>query len=259
MQANNDISYTVLMIDADSPARRTMCACLVQEGYRLIEASNGGEALALAAARPPDLVLIDTDVPGAASIRLIGQLRTCLSAPLIVISEVADDASKIAAFDAGADDYLAKPIAIAELLARLRVVVRRMSHRAAQAENPLVTIGELRVNRASRQAFIGQREIKLTPIEGRLLDVLAANADKPLTHGFLLSQVWGPESVEDVQYLRVFIASLRRKIEPNPHRPRYIVTEQGVGYRLSSNRRLELDDSALAHLGPPAYAKAAAT
>jgi two-component system KDP operon response regulator KdpE len=236
-----------------------MCVSLIQEGYRLIEAGSGSEALALAAARPPDLVLIDMDVLGAGSTRLVGQLRGCLTAPLIVIAESADDANKIAAFDAGADDYLTKPVAIAELLARLRVAIRHMLHRGTQPDSPLVTIGELHFNRASRQAFVGQREIKLTPIEGRLLDALAANADKPLTHEFLLRQVWGPESVEDVQYLRVFIADLRRKIEPDPHRPRYIVTEQGVGYRLSSNRRLELDEIAVAHIEAQAYARASST
>ncbi|HWB11815.1 MAG TPA: winged helix-turn-helix domain-containing protein [Pirellulales bacterium] len=230
-------SRTVLVIDGDSPARRLTCTSLIQEGYRLIEAASGSEAIALAAARPPDLVLVDIDQVG--STQLLGEFRACLAAPLIVISASSDDASKIAAFDAGADDYLTKPIAIAELLARLRVAIRHALHRAPP-DNPLVTIGDLRVNRASRQAFIGQREIKLTPIEGRLLDVLAANVDRPLTHEFLLRQVWGPESIEDVQYLRVFVAGLRRKIEPNPHRPRYIVTEQGVGYRLSSNHRLAL-------------------
>jgi two-component system KDP operon response regulator KdpE len=238
MPTNVAPSHTVLLVDVDCPARRAMCASLVQEGYRLVEARTASEAITLTSTIMPDLVIIDLDVLGADALRLLSQFRSSLSAHLTVVSESADGACKIASFDAGADDYLVKPIVLPELLARLRVAVRRMSHRATQAANAVVTVGELKVNRASRQAFIGEKEIKLTPIESRLLGLLAANAGKPLTHGFLLSEVWGPDSVEDIQYLRVSIAGLRRKIEVDPHRPRYIVTEQGVGYRLFSNRVL---------------------
>jgi two-component system, OmpR family, KDP operon response regulator KdpE len=240
MQTSVGALHTVLFMGADSPARRAVCASLVHEGYRLIEAGSSSEALALASARPPDLVIIDMDTAGAGSPALVGQIRKRLPAPVIVMSQSADDASKLAAFDAGADDYLTKPIVMPELLARLRVAVRRMSQNSTHMPSgTVVAVGELVINRASRQVFLGDKEIKLTPIEWRLLDALAAQAGKPLSHSFLLNEVWGPESIDDVQYLRVFIAGLRRKLEVNPHRPRYIVTEQGLGYRLSSNQQVE--------------------
>ena len=232
-----NLSYTILLIDADSPDRRATCSSLIQEGYRLVEARNASEALALTAAIPTDLVILDLEVPGAEGLKLIGQIRNSSTAHLTVVSHFADDAHKLAAFDAGADEYLVKPVVVPELLARLRVAARRMPPRSLAAASAVILIGDLKIDRLSRQTFVGKKEIKLTPTERRLLDLLAANAGKPLTHGFLLTEIWGPESVDDVQYLRVSIASLRRKIEANPHRPQYILTEQRVGYRLSSNGR----------------------
>lgn len=239
LPSNDGKAYTILLISSDSPDRRAMCAGLIQDGYRLIEADNGSEAIALASARPPDLVLVDSDISASDLVLLVSRLRGCLSVPLIVVSRLVDDARKIAIFDAGADDYLARPIAIPELQARLRVAVRRLNRQTAHEKNAaVVSIGDLHIKRTSRQVFVADNEIRLTPTEWRLIDLLAAHADRPLTHSFLLNSIWGPNFADDVQYLRVFVAALRRKIEPNPHCPQYIITEQGTGYRLSSSKTL---------------------
>ena len=181
----------------------------------------------------PDLILLDLGLPDADGLEVIRKLRGWTHTPIIVLSARGREADKVQALDEGADDYLTKPFGITELLARIRVALRHAAHDSTQADEPLFVEGDLRVDMEHRQVFVGEEEIRLTPIEYRLLVVLVKSAGKVVTHRQLLKQVWGPESVFETHYLRVYMTHLRRKLEPDPAQPRYLLTEPGVGYRLA--------------------------
>ncbi|MFB3892261.1 MAG: response regulator [Phycisphaerae bacterium] len=224
----------ILVIEDDPPIRRFLRASLSSHGFGVEEAPAGKEALMLATQHPPDLVILDLGLPDVDGLEVIRRLRDWSTAPIIIVSARGQEKDKVAALDAGADDYLTKPFGVGELLARIRVALRHAATVAAGKgkEATQFAVGELRIDLAGRRVFVAQREIHLTPIEYKLLTTLAHHAGKVLTHRFLLKEVWGPPYVEQSHYPRIFMANLRRKIEADPARPRYLLTEQGVGYRL---------------------------
>jgi len=221
----------ILVIEDEPQVRRFLRATLGSHGYRVVEVTTAQEALAEATTRIPDVVLLDLGLPDLDGIEVVGRLREWATMPIIVVSARGKEEDKIHALDAGADDYLTKPFGAGELLARIRVALRHRG-RAAAPEEPVFTAGELRVDAARRQVFVGEREVHLTPIEYKLLQLLVRNAGRVMTHRLLLEQVWGPAHAGQTHYLRVFMGQLRQKLEAEPARPRWLVTEPGVGYRL---------------------------
>ncbi len=223
-------SGTVLVVDDEPEIRKTVAASLQAQGYTVHTAANGEEALRLAAITPPDLVILDLMMPVLDGMETCRRLRAWTDVPILVLSARSEEPQKIRALDLGADDYLTKPFGMGELTARIRASLRR--HRAARpAETPVFTAGGLVVDYARRLAFKDSHELKLTPHEYEILRFMTQNAERVLTHRQVLAAVWGPEDVEETQYLRVHVSHLRQKIEDNPARPRFIVTEPGVGYR----------------------------
>lgn len=225
-------SPLILIVEDEAPIRKFLRVSLTGEEYRIDEAETGQKGLTMAASQPPDLVILDLGLPDMDGLTVLRSLREWLSAPVIVLSARGQERDKVAALDAGADDYLTKPFGVGELLARLRVALRHSARAEGKAE-PKFTVGELTVDLAARRVFVGQREVHLTPLEYKLLSLLVQHAGKVLTHRQLLKEVWGPHQVGEVHYLRVFMAGLRRKLESEPAQPRYLLTEQGVGYRLA--------------------------
>ena len=225
----------ILVIEDDLPIRRFLRASLTSHDYDVAEAPSGKEALMLATQRPPDLVVLDLGLPDVDGLEIIRRLREWSAMPILIVSARGQEKDKVAALDAGADDYLTKPFGVGELLARMRVALRHAATLAAgkPEQAAAFTAGDLKADLAARRVFVGQREIHLTPIEYKLLTTLARHAGKVLTHRFLMKEVWGPPYVEQTHYLRIFMANLRRKIEANPAQPRYLLTEQGVGYRMA--------------------------
>lgn len=227
-------SPVVMIVEDEAHMRRFIRASLLNNNYRVVEAESGRSALDLATSHNPDLILLDLGLPDMDGLQVTESLRRWTSAPIIVISARGREDDKIRALDAGADDYLTKPFGTGELLARMRVALRHAARPEKDALTAEITLGALRIDLGSRLVFVGETEIHLTPIEYKLLSVLAKNAGKVLTHRQLLKEVWGPTHVSETQYLRVFMGQLRHKLEENPARPRYLVTEPGVGYRLRS-------------------------
>jgi len=224
----------VLVIEDDAAMRRFLHASLTTAGYRVAEAETGDAALRQAPLQPPDVVILDLGLPDMDGLEVIRNLRTWSQVPIVVVSARGREKDKVAALDLGADDYLTKPFGVPELLARIRVAMRHAARIAAGgAEASRFVVGDLQADLAARRVFLADREIHLTPIEYRLLATLVHHAGKVLTHRFLLQEVWGPPYVEQMHYLRVYMANLRRKLEADPARPRYLLTEQGVGYRLA--------------------------
>ena len=221
----------VLVIEDEPPIRRFLRPTLTSQGYRLVEAETGEDGLVQAASRQPDLVILDLGLPDLDGLEVIRRLREWTAVPIIVLSARGAEADKVAALDAGADDYVAKPFAVGELLARARVALRHAALGREPGESTFEA-GNLRVDLARRRVWLGEAEVRLTPIEYRLLAVLVRHAGKVLTHRQLLQEVWGPGQVEHTHYLRVYMANLRRKLEVDPARPRFLRTEPGVGYRL---------------------------
>ena len=221
----------VVLIEDEPQIRRFLRTTLTGHGYRLFEAATGAEGLIEAASRQPDVVLLDLGLPDVDGLEVIRRLREWTTVPIIVLSARGQEADKVAALDIGADDYVSKPFGVEELLARLRVAIR---HKAGVArEDAVFTSGDLRVDLGRRHVYVRGSEVKLTPTEYRLLTTLVRHAGRVLTHRQLLKEVWGPNQVEDAHYLRVFMTHLLRKIEENPARPRHLLTEAGVGYRLA--------------------------
>jgi len=218
----------ILMVEDDPQIRRFLRATLDAEGYRFQEATTAAEGLTLAAAQP-DLILLDLGLPDRDGLDVIRAVREWSNAPILVLSARGQEADKIAALDLGADDYVAKPFTVGELLARIRAALRRS---AGAAPGALVRFGRIEVDSDKRVVKADGQEVHLTPNEYRLLQVLLRHPGKVLTQRQLLNEVWGPNSTEQAQYLRVYIAQLRRKLELDPARPEYLQTEPGVGYRL---------------------------
>jgi two-component system KDP operon response regulator KdpE len=225
-------SPILLLIEDEAPIRRFLRTSLTGENYRVVEAETGAQAVKLAAQQPPDIVILDLGLPDLDGQEVLRQLREWLRAPIIILSARDQEQQKITALDSGADDYLTKPFGAGELLARIRVALRHAARVPGERESSTFETGDLRINLATRRVCVEDREIDLTPLEYKLLTTLARHAGKVLTHRFLLNEVWGPHHVRETHYLRVFMASLRRKIEADPAQPVYLLTEQGVGYRL---------------------------
>lgn len=221
----------VLIVEDEPHIRRFLRAGLESENCQVNEAANAERGLIEAGTRKPDLVLVDLGLPDRDGVDFIRRLRDWSGVPILVLSARADEADKVAALDAGADDYLTKPFGMPELLARVRALLRRALR--PQADGPArITFADVEVDLARRSVTRGGEPVHLTPIEYKLLGHLIANAGRVLTHRQLLAQIWGPTHVEHTHYLRVYMAGLRRKLEANPAVPAHIVTESGVGYRL---------------------------
>ncbi len=218
----------ILVVDDEPQILRALQTNLRGAGYVVITAATAEAALAEAALRLPDAIILDLVLPDGSGVDVCRELRTWSSAPVIVLSVVGDESEKVAALDAGADDYVTKPFSMEELLARLRASMRRVP----QPSEPVLEIGDLRVDlEKSSVSMLGQA-IQLTPHEFDLLRLLAVNEGKLLTHKAILREVWGPLYGDESHYLHVYVSQLRRKIEPDPTRPRYLLTEPGAGYRL---------------------------
>jgi two-component system, OmpR family, KDP operon response regulator KdpE len=222
----------ILIVEDDPQIRRFLRATLAAEGYRFQEAVTAEEALTQAAAHHPDLILLDLGLPDRDGLDVITQVRQWSQAPILVLSARGQETDKIAALDLGADDYVAKPFAVGELLARLRAALRRSSAMVGDAPGPVFQFGHVEVDLDKRVVKVEGKEVHLTPNEYKMLQVLIKHSGKVLTQRQLLNEVWGPNSTEQAQYLRVYIAQLRRKLERDPARPKHLQTEPGVGYRL---------------------------
>jgi two-component system KDP operon response regulator KdpE len=221
----------ILVVDDEEQIRRALKSILSTRGYVLAMAATGEEALLKAIDAPPDLVVLDLALPDRSGIEVCRELRTWTSVPILVLSVRANESDKIEALDEGADDYLTKPFSAGELLARIRALLRRAA--ALTSPPPVVTSGDLEIDIARRRVTVRGGEIALTPTEFDILAFLARNAGLVVTQRMILEQVWGPEWVEDAQTLRVHVSNLRKKIEPHPGGPRYIITEPGVGFRFA--------------------------
>ncbi len=219
----------VLVVDDEPQILRALRVALTARGFEVVTATNGEEALDSAASAPPDAVILDLGLPGQDGLEVCRSLREWSAVPILVLSARAAEREKVAALDLGADDYITKPFGMDELLARLRAALRRTG--AAPPAEAVLEAGDLRIDLGRRLVTVAGREVHLTPTEYSLLKLLATNPDRVLTHGMLLRAVWGAEYGEEAHYLRVFIRQLRQKIEPDPARPRLILTEPGVGYR----------------------------
>lgn len=222
---------TVLIIEDDPPIRRLLRVSLESEGFRVVEANDGQEGLRQAATRAPDVVILDLGLPDRDGLEVTRQLREWSSVPILVLSARGRESDKIAALDAGADDYVTKPFGAGELMARLRVALRHRA-RAGQNGEPVFRVGALEVDLERRRVTVAGQEVHLTPTEHRLLRILVQHAGKVLTHAFLLREVWGPGYSGQSHYVRVYMGQLRQKLERDPARPRYFVNEPGVGYRM---------------------------
>jgi two-component system KDP operon response regulator KdpE len=231
----SNVPARVLLVEDEAPIRRFVGAALSANKYQLDEAASGEQALRRAAQSPPDLVILDLGLPDMDGQDVIRQLREWLVAPIIVLSARDEDQQKITALDNGADDYLTKPFSTPELLARVRVALRHAARSGDEAGKTTFESGELKVELATRRVFVTGAEVHLTPIEYKLLTTLVRHAGKVLTHRQLLKEVWGPQQSDETHYLRVYMANLRRKLEADPAQPRYLLTEQGIGYRLASD------------------------
>lgn len=228
----SDPEALVLVVEDEPPMRKFIRASLGSHGYRVIEAERASEAIGLLTSHNPQLVLLDLGLPDGDGIDLTRQIREWSRVPIIVLSARGREDDKVSALDAGADDYLTKPFGVNELLARMRVALRHAQPQGpAQAAQP-IQFGELRIDLVRREVFLGAEELHLTPIEYKLLTLLAQNAGKVLTHRQILKEVWGPSYASHAHYVRVHMAELRKKVELDPSRPKLLVTEPGVGYRL---------------------------
>ena len=224
----------ILVVEDDAPVRNLITTTLKAHDYKFITAQNGNNAIMEASSHNPDIVLLDLGLPDIDGVEVIERIRTWSDMPIIVISARSEDSDKIEALDNGADDYLTKPFSVEELLARLRVTGRRLAMMQANvgANESVFTNGKLKIDYAAGCAFIDEEELHLTPIEYKLLCLMSKNVGKVLTHTFITQKVWGSSWDNDVASLRVFMATLRKKLEAAPDSPQYIQTHIGVGYRM---------------------------
>jgi two-component system KDP operon response regulator KdpE len=226
------VAPLVLVVEDEPQMRRFIRASLTSHGYRLVEAERASEAVALATSHNPELMLLDLGLPDGDGLDLTRQLREWSRVPIIVISARGREEDKVAALDAGADDYLTKPFGVNELLARMRVALRHAQMAAGPAVSQIFELGDLKLDLARRQVTRSGQELHLTPIEYKLLALFAQHLGKVLTHRQILKEVWGAAYATQTHYVRVHLAELRKKIEADPSRPKLLVTEPGVGYRL---------------------------
>jgi two-component system, OmpR family, KDP operon response regulator KdpE len=224
----------LLLIEDEQEIRRFLRVSLIGQGYRLVESATGRDGVMQAASQQPDLMILDLGLPDIDGMEVIRQVREWSQMPIVILSARGQEHQKVDALDAGADDYLTKPFSVGELVARIRVALRHVAQGAGEAGEPVFALGDLRVDLVRRQVFVGNAEIHLTPIEYRLLTTMIKYAGKVITHKQLLKEVWGPDSVFETHYLRVYMAQLRRKIETDAACPRFLLTEPGVGYRLAA-------------------------
>jgi len=225
-------SHRVLVVDDEPQIRRVLRAALVSSGYELYEARTGEEALESLREKTMDVILLDMNMPGMGGMAACRAMRAQSEAAIIVLSVRDSEKDKIAALDAGADDYLTKPFSVNELMARIRANVRRLPSQSGPA-HAIVVSDDLTVDLSARQVIAQGKPVKLTPKEFDLLQYLLSNANTPVTHRKLLQTLWGPEYGEEVEYLRVFVSQLRKKIEADPAHPKYVLTEPWVGYRFA--------------------------
>jgi two-component system KDP operon response regulator KdpE len=224
----------VVLIEDEPPIRRFLRATLTGQGYRLFEASTGADGVVEVSSRQPDVVIVDLGLPDMDGLDVIRRIREWSSVPIIVLSARGQERDKVAALDAGADDYVSKPFSAGELLARIRVALRHAAGASHEGDDAIFKVGELCVDLLHRQVLVGEKQVHLTPIEYKLLTTLVHHAGKVVTHQQLLREVWGPSHTEQAHYVRVYMAHLRHKLEAEPARPRYLLTEAGVGYRLAA-------------------------
>lgn len=223
----------VLVVEDEMQIRRFVCAALESEGCRVAEAATMAQGMIDAGTRKPDLIILDLGLPDGDGVRFVQDLRAWFNLPVLILSARSTENDKIGVLDAGADDYLTKPFAVGELLARVRALLRR-GKQSGEAASPLVCFGEVEVDLARRKVSRQGEPVHLTPIEYRLLSVMLANAGKVMTHRHLLREVWGPSYVESNHYLRIYVGHLRQKLEQDPTQPRHFLTETGVGYRFQN-------------------------
>ena len=225
---------TILVIEDEPPLQKFLRVTLESQNYNVIEATRGEEGLRHAAVGQPDLVILDLGLPDIDGLEVTRRLREWATFPIIVVSARGKELDKVAALDAGADDYLTKPFGVGELLARVRVAMRHAASTKQPGGDPVFEMGDLKVDLARREVHTAGKLVHLTPNEFRLLAVLVKNAGMVMTHRQLLREVWGPGSGEETHYVRVYMNQLRQKLEADPARPKYLLTETGVGYRLAA-------------------------
>jgi two-component system KDP operon response regulator KdpE len=223
---------TIVVIEDDPQLRRVLRVTLEANGFRSVETESARQGLLDAETHRPDLLLVDLGLPDRDGIEVIRGVRKWSEVPIIVLSARSRETDKIAALDAGADDYVTKPFTVGELLARLRVALRHTANHGGRESKEVFAAGELRVDLLRRQVFVKEQEVHLTPLEFRLLAVLIRNSGKVVTYNHLLRDVWGPAKVDQYHHVRTYIADLRRKLEADPARPVHLLTEVGIGYRL---------------------------
>jgi two-component system KDP operon response regulator KdpE len=223
----------VVLIEDEPQIRRFLRATLTGQGFRLFEAPTGADGIIEVGSRQPDVVIIDLGLPDMDGIDVIRRLREWTAVPIIVLSARGQERDKVTALDAGADDYVSKPFGAGELLARIRVALRHTAGASHEADQAAFKVGELQVDLLRRHVAVGAAEVRLTPIEYKLLTTLIRHAGKVVTHQQLLREVWGPTHTDQAHYVRIYMAHLRHKLEAEPARPRYLLTEPGVGYRLA--------------------------
>ncbi len=224
----------IVVIEDDPQMRRFLRTSLGTMEFQVYEADSGQQGLVEAGVRKPDLIVLDLGLPDMDGVEVVRALREWTMLPIIILSARSAEQHKVDALDAGADDYLTKPFGIGELMARIRVALRHSANNSEHAIDQVFTTGELKVDLARRLVHVGEHEVHLTPIEYRLLSTLVKHAGKVLTHRQLLTEVWGPAYVENAHYLRIYMSQLRQKLETDPTRMKYLLTESGVGYRLKA-------------------------
>ena len=228
----------VLVVEDDPGLQKFLFSCLKKQGYQVVPASKGAEALSLAKSHNPDLILLDLGLPDMDGLGVLRDIRTWSQTPVVILSARSQERQKAEALDSGADDYLTKPFGVVELTARLRVAVRHLLRNLVP--EPMVVSGELRVDLEARKVTLSGVEVHLTPLEFKLLSALARRYGKVVTHQQLLTEVWGSSQSDQTQYLHLYMRQLRHKIEKDPKRPQYFRTESGVGYRLVIDQDAEL-------------------
>ena len=224
--------YRVLVIEDEAPIRRFLRASLAAHNYELLEATHAKDGLLMASTKRPDIILLDLGLPDSDGLQVTTQIREWSQVPIIVISARGQEQDKVTALDAGADDYLTKPFGVDELMARMRVALRRVEQKGEPQEEQTVTIGNISIDLVRRQVCVDGHEVHLTPIEYKLLTMLVRYRGRVMTHRQLLEGAWGSHYGTETHYLRVYMGQLRQKIEADSARPRYLITEPGVGYRL---------------------------